>query len=1286
MLARLVLCQNLMFAWLRTNGVNSLRKHWAFAALIPSHSAVRFIRDRPLVSCICCFFPALALPLNADDSTRVAVWNFGTEESTPLTLHGGVQRDQAGPRPPEFPDFAGNNTSVKFEGVGYVSVPDPGTASKFDFTNGDAVTLEAWVRLNNAREGRLMYVIGKGRTGSPQFARDNQNWALRLVSDGNGVHLSFLFATPRGASSSHWHRWTSEHGFAASTGWHHVSVGYRFGEPDSIRGWIDGIPSDGKWDMGGATTEAPVVDDDEVWIGSASGGRPGNSFDGWLDAVAVHRVVLEDNVVAAHFNRVGGPRTIVPLPEVVPELKGVPRHRVLTTVSEQLPSHTRWLNEGESWPAETARWSGEAFLLHRLPATFDNWGIRASWKAPVLLRVATDVELPAGEHRFLLRARGLSRLWVDGEIVARTTSDHRQRTNLEAVEPVSEPPVPGGRRRPFAQQDSFGVKHIAASADNEPRAVRVVLELIVGGKDLRTETGEVCVAVQSHKDEPFFVLRGDASSPLPLTDDAIDPAIREIERVLVRYEDEVRRTAAASQDVFWHRRHELAGRLDFKSAVATGNASGEVGPDPRRPSTMIDSYLAAKIERSLARAATFDEKSTQQFYTGVLPILREQCFRCHGQKQQGGLRLNSRQHALASGDSESPAVVPGDPDASELMVRIRGGEMPPNGQGPTTDQVALIEQWIRDGAEWPPPPIPDESVAVPAIVDDASFLRRVYLDTVGVPPTTVEARAFLADDGATKRQELIDELLDDDRFADQWISFWMDLLAENPSLLNASLNSTGPFRWFLHDSLRDRKPLDRMVTELILMRGGPHVGGSAGFGLAGENDAPLAAKGHILASAFLGIELQCARCHDSPYHSTTQEDLYSLAAMLNRKPATPPATSRVPDEFFQDKSRESLIHVSLKPGKAVDPKWPFASFTGIADGPDVDDLLQRPDDSRERLAALITAPGNSRFPRVFVNHVWKHLIGAGLVEPVNDWEGRTASHPALLDWLAHELTSHDYDQRHVIRLILNSNLYQRQAIGKNLDASPELRFFNAPDQRRLTAEQIVDSLYAATGSTMDVEELTFVHDGVHPISRRLTLGTPERAWEFASLNNERDRPSLSLPRAQPIVDVLQAFGWTGSRQKPIAERDTHPNVLQPGILANGTLSVSLTRAANGSTLSDLAVNARSSDELLDDLFLRFLCRFPNQEERESLSMALSAGFDERLTPPNQIKAPEKASPLPQITWTNHLVPLANEIQLEVQRRVRNGPAADPRLRIGWREVYEDVVWSLVNHSEFVWVP
>jgi hypothetical protein len=567
-----------------------------------------------------------------------------------------------------------------------------------------------------------------------------------------------------------------------------------------------------------------------------------------------------------------------------------------------------------------------------------------------------------------------------------------------------------------------------------------------------------------------------------------------------------------------------------------------------------------------------------------------------------------------------------------------------------------------------------------------AFLRRVFLDTVGVPPTANEIELFLADKSPNRRHRMIDRLLVDERGADHRISYWLDALAENPTLLNASLNSTGPFRFFVHDSLRDNKALDRMVTELILMRGSKHGGGSAGFSMAAENDAPFAAKGHILASTFLGVDLQCARCHDSPYHSTTQRDLYSLAAMLQRKPATVPKTSRVPAAFFEKQSRESLIRVTLKPDESVAVAWPFANVTGVADDTSIDGLMRQPKDSRERLAALITAPQNRRFPRVIVNRIWKRLIGAGFVEPTHDWEGRHASHPELLDWLAHELVTHDYDVTHVLRLVLTSRTYQRTASGNNLHASHEERFFNAPERRRLTAEQIVDSMHAVTGVPMNIGELTFVHDGRRPLSNRLTLGRPNRSWMLASLNNERDRPSLSLPQARAETDVLQAFGWTGSRQKPITERDPNPNILQPGILANGILTSTLTRASHNSQLAQLAVDAHSPESLADALFLRILSRRPQPAERATFTSALAVGFDSRRVPADQIEPLKPSSPLPLITWFNHQRQKATKVQNEVERRVRKGPPADPRLQPPWREVYEDLIWSLVNHREFVWMP
>src|SRR5262249_40368300 len=148
---------------------------------------------------------------------------------------------------------------------------DPGAGSPYKFTNGDEITLEAWLNLPEIRKTENLYLVSKGRTGAKGFARDNQNWALRVRELNGEARVSFLFATPPegneakpAAKDAHWHRWTSRTGFAPGSGWHHVAVSYRFGDPESLRGWLDSKPMVGVWDMGGATKQAPVVDDDAI--------------------------------------------------------------------------------------------------------------------------------------------------------------------------------------------------------------------------------------------------------------------------------------------------------------------------------------------------------------------------------------------------------------------------------------------------------------------------------------------------------------------------------------------------------------------------------------------------------------------------------------------------------------------------------------------------------------------------------------------------------------------------------------------------------------------------------------------------------------------------------------------------------------------------------------------------------------------------------------------------------------------------------------------------------------
>ena len=353
------------------------------------------------------FVPFLLLSGIAVVAAPVARWDFGEEDTSRAVVVGTVQRDAPGPRPPQFPDFDSYNTALRLDGNGgHLALTDPGAGSVLDFSNGDAITLEAWVQVDGFKANDQLYVVGKGRTGASGFAADNQNWALRVRAVGGQFGVNFLFATPRGTaaaattaasmgkSDAHWHRWTSQSGFAPDSGWHHIAVTYRFGEPASIRGWIDGKMVAGAWDMGGATTEAPVVDDDAVWVGSSMKASKAASFRGGLDAVAIHREIVSDADLKARFRRVGG-GTVAPLaPVVMPDLGPLPAGRVVAMFHEGMPAQDRWLNAVEKLPGETLRWTGREFLLPRLPLRYDDWGIRASWKGPVLTRLAADVTLP----------------------------------------------------------------------------------------------------------------------------------------------------------------------------------------------------------------------------------------------------------------------------------------------------------------------------------------------------------------------------------------------------------------------------------------------------------------------------------------------------------------------------------------------------------------------------------------------------------------------------------------------------------------------------------------------------------------------------------------------------------------------------------------------------------------------------------------------------------------------------------------------------------------------------
>jgi hypothetical protein len=821
---------------------------------------------------------------------------------------------------------------------------------------------------------------------------------------------------------------------------------------------------------------------------------------------------------------------------------------VRVTLWENLPEPWTWQAPRTGQPD---RFEAPALGFVQVPSRYSPRGIEVERSHPFALHAEATLTAPPGPHRLILRSRGAARLVVDGKVLAETRPIRPNANGHEDVPEYVPPEDP--RWRAVAPGDQERI--VPWTADGRPQ--RLELWAVIGGKQLRAETGELSVSLVAPGGVPTLV---GGVPDVPLTDEGWS-AFAESERRRIDALDTVRRREAArGEEPYWHARHDLARR--------------EAGPAP----------AASEAENPIDRL---------------------------------------------------------------LVARLRAAGVEPS----------------------------------PA-ADDATFFRRLALDTIGVIPEADEVEAFLADPRSDKRARAIETRLADPRWADAWMGYWQDVLAENPSLLKPTLNNTGPFRRFLYQAFLDNTPFDRFVTELVRMEGSALGGGPAGFGIATENDAPLAAKAHVLAKAFLAADMRCARCHDAPFHPFSQEDLFGLAGLLDGKTQTIPATSTV---RRQDGGRAPAVSVTLEAGDSVVPSW---NLTDI--GPEAlpEGLLPAGAGPRERLAALITSPRNARFAPVLVNRLWTRSIGIGLVEPVDDWDtGAEPRDPELLAALARELVTHDYDLKHVARLIFRSQLYQARVRpggpSSSGDVAPPL--VAAPARRRMSAEQLLDSLFAAVGKSFGAEELNLDPDGRRPPTEFLNLGVPRRAWQFASTSNERDRPALSLPVTQTLVDVLQTFGWRPARQDPITVRDEATTPLQPALLANGVVANRVARLSDDSAITELCLKDQPIDALIRSVYLRILSRPPTEAETQRFIVFLGDSYGGRVVPGAKAR-PASTQAARRVSWSNHLSPEATTIQMESEKAARAGDPPTARLTPEFREQMEDVVWALINSPEFVFLP
>lgn len=933
---------------------------------------------------------------------------------------------------------------------------------------------------------------------------------------------------------------------------------------------------------------------------------------------------------------------------------------------------TAGVPENRAWPTNEVTqvadsYTESAFAFFHLPWQYASTGVRVDRSGPLLVRASATFKLPAGKYDLLLRARSGARLSVDGQKVVELAfpkpiedGHDAVRTNFLSL-------------GAFTRQRAPGDYEVLAEFTATGKAQTFTFETLLGGKRgkdlIRVEPGETLIAVSRAGKNEFHLLA--PKLDVPLTDAGWAKYRLARELTYDEWESARRAKSRALHAGYWNMRHEAAREFVRQNPVA------QPAPTGLAANNALDEFINARIER--AQAGAKEQKGTVQFHRDVLPILEKNCLSCHSTKPKGGLRLDSLSALLRGGDSEEPGIVVGQPEKSPFIQRINPKDvddiMPPKGERLTTAQIDILARWVAEGAVWPEE-APVENLAVTPLTTDGEFIRRVTLDTIGLFPTAAEVRAFAADKRMDKRERLIERLLAENRWADHWVGFWQDLLAENPNLVNATLNNTGPFRWWIYESFRDNKPMDMFITELIRMEGGAYDGGPAGFSLAALNDSPMVAKAGIISSALLATEMKCARCHDAPYHRSTQADLFHLGAMLAKQSVEVPKTSTVALGKLPT-DRKPLIQVTLKAGDKLTPEWTLKNLMGEALPPG---FIEANADSRTQLAALITAPQNERFAEVMVNRVWHRYFGRGIVEPLHDWENARASHPELLKWLAREFVSHDYDLKHVARLVLNSQAYQRQA-RTEADAN---RLFAAPIKRRLSAEQLVDSLFTAYGKDFDTGLVCIDVDSGRTPKLALNFGEPRRAWQFVYTANDRDRPSLNLPRAQVITELMAAFGWEGNRQEPISVRKNEPNPLQPALLANGTASLWITRLSEDSGMTELALKKQSVEKLVEEVFLRVLGRMPKEAERAKFVTLLKPGYEKRVLSQT---APLIASvPRPYVSWANHVVAEANVLRQVEEVEAREGPAPTVRLQADWRMRMEDFLWALLNSPETIYIP
>ncbi len=436
------------------------------------------------------------------------------------------------------------------------------------------------------------------------------------------------------------------------------------------------------------------------------------------------------------------------------------------------------------------------------------------------------------------------------------------------------------------------------------------------------------------------------------------------------------------------------------------------------------------------------------------------------------------------------------------------------------------------------------------LCDDATFLRRLYLDAIGTLPRPTEVQHFLADPSPDKRSEVIDRVLDRNEFADYWALKWSDILLVN----SGNLGERGAYvfhRW-LRAQIATNRPYDEWVRELLTASGNSGKVGPTNFYRAIRTPTDLT---KTVSQAFLGIRMDCAQCHHHPFEKWGQEDFYGLAGFFNGI------------EFKKlSPNRELVFHSGHKP--ATMPLTGAAVPTRTLDGEPInlDDL-----DPRVHLAEWIVSPDNPWFARLAANRIWKHYMGRGLVEPEDDLRSTNpATNEPLLAFLTAQVVEAKFDLKAVMRLILNSRVYQLSSTPNDTNRD-DVQNFSHHLIKRLPAEVLLDAISQVTAS-------------------------PER---FAGA--PRGTRSIQLWDNQLPSYFLDAFGRSPRESPCECAKSNAPTMAQALHLMNAPEIEAKIVDPHG-RVATLIAEHTPTDALVDQLCLAAIGRLPDEEQRAVATM------------------------------------------------------------------------------------